>query len=199
MGAILLRCMSYKVPLTLAAVVLLGACASAPPERDSTGPAVAEDVPELTLNLPKTDCDCNQPVVQDHTFLERGVDAIGHGDYIDALQHIKRYQRLEKSAQSDWEAGISISYLSMLPSSPFYDVEAARKRYRRLSKQSTEGMVIHPSVLLMQESLEALVVMDRHIEDLESNNAILKEDLAKRKDALKRLRELTLGQKGSVL
>ncbi len=85
----------------------------------------------------------------------------------------------------------------MLPSSPFYDPDAAQRRYRRLSKQSVDGMDIHPYVLVMRESLEAFSVMNRHVADLESTNAILKEDLAKREEALKRLRELTLGQKGS--
>ena len=175
---------------------MLTACATTPEEAPSvTNP---EDV-ELTLNLPQEDCNCVADPAQqkDHTFLERGVHALSEGEYIEAVQYFQRFQRLEKSAQADWEAGISIAYTSMLPSSPFYDPDAAQRRYRRLSKQSVDGMDIHPYVLVMRESLEAFSVMNRHVADLESTNAILKEDLAKREEALKRLRELTLGQKGS--
>ena len=38
--------------------------------------------------------------------------------------------------------------------------------------------------------------MDRRVSDLESDNATLREELEKREEALKRLRELTLGQRG---
>ena len=98
---------------------------------------------------------------------------------------------------ASWEADIAIAYVSMLPSSPFFDANAARKSFRKLEKQLSEDMQLHPNARLMRESLEAFVVMDRHIADLENNNATLKEDLEKREAALKRLRELTLGQKGS--
>ena len=52
-------------------------------------------------------------------------------------------------------------------------------------------------VALLQLSLESFRVMYRHVDDLQDANDTLKEDLAKREEALKRLRELTLGQKGS--
>ena len=84
----------------------------------------------------------------------------------------------------------------MLSSSPFYDAEAARKSYRRLKQDYTEDMQVHEKTLIMAQSLESFVVLDRHIADLENNNATLKEDLEKREEAIKRLRELTLGQRG---
>ena len=182
-----------KTVLAIASSAMLLACASEPPQ-----PVASPEEVELTLNLPQEECNCSTEAAeqQDHTFLERGVHALSAGEYIEAVQYFQRFQRLEKSAQSDWEAGISIAYASILPSSPFYDPDAAQRRYRRLSKQDVDGMDIHPYVLLMRESLESFSVMNRHMTDLENTNATLKEDLAKREEALKRLRELTLGQKG---
>ncbi|MEM1113833.1 MAG: hypothetical protein AAGI11_18110 [Pseudomonadota bacterium] len=192
-----LKAPNLQHPVIMAAALALAACATPPPE-PVVQPTAPEDV-ELTLNLPQDDCNCNieEAPQQDHTFLERGVHALSAGEYIEAIQYFQRFQRLEKSAQADWEAGVSIAYASTLPNSPFYDPEAAERRYRRLSKQPTDDMAIHPYVLLMRESLESFMVMNRHVVDLENSNAILKEDLAKREEALRRLRELTLGQKGS--
>ncbi len=160
-------------------------------------PAEPEPVPELTLNLPEEEqCTCVEEVAADYTFLEKGFSALANGDHIEAVQHFQRYQRLEESETANWESGIAIAYVSMLSSSPFYDAEAARKSYRRLKQDYTEDMQVHEKTLIMAQSLESFVVLDRHIADLENNNATLKEDLEKREEAIKRLRELTLGQRG---
>lgn len=177
----------------LVASVILAACETFP-----VGPEPAEPapVPELTLNLPdEQTCTCVEEVTKDYTFLEKGFSALAQGDHIEAVQHFQRYQRLEKSATAEWESSIAIAYISMLSSSPFYDAEAARKSYRKLKKEYADDMQVHDKTLIMAQSLESFVVMDRHIADLENNNATLKEDLEKREEAIKRLRELTLGQK----
>ena len=46
----------------------------------------------------------------------------------------------------------------------------------------------------MQQALESFVLLDRHVNDLENRTSMLEDDLEKREQALKRLRELTLGQ-----
>jgi hypothetical protein len=188
--------------LALSALLLLQACAGTPPPPQETEPApVPEDpnnIPELTLNLPGgEECVCVPEEPVDYTFLEKGFSALVAGEHIEAVQHFQRYQRLEASDRADWEAGIAIAYDSMLPRSPFYDPEAARKSYEKLRKSGPGGMQVHEKILMMRDSLETFVRMDRQIEDLESDNAILNEDLEKREEALKRLRALTLGQKGS--
>jgi len=181
-------------------VVFLQGCSATPPaEEASPEPAQdPNDVPELTLNLPEQeDCVCRTDEQSDYTFLEKGFSALAAGDHIEAIQYFQRYQRLESSTRADWEAGIAIAYDSMLPRSPFYDPEAARRSYRRLQKEKTEDMPVHQKILMMRDSLETFVKMDRKINDLEKDNAVLREDLKKREEAIKRLRELTLGQKGA--
>ena len=180
----------------ITAAVLLAGCVAAPQETPAaTVAADPNDVPEITLNLPdKAECVCEQTPANDYTFLEKGFESVSTSDYIEAVQYFQRYQRLEKSASAQWEAAIAIADVSYLPNSPFYDPEAARKSYRQLRKQRAEYPLAHHQVLLMSESMEAFVTLDRHVDDLEDSNAVLKEDLAKREEALKRLRELTLGQ-----
>ena len=183
-----------RIALLIIAGLFLQACETFP---TASEPAEPEPVPELTLNLPEEEqCTCVEEVAADYTFLEKGFSALANGDHIEAVQHFQRYQRLEESETANWESGIAIAYVSMLSSSPFYDAEAARKSYRRLKQDYTEDMQVHEKTLIMAQSLESFVVLDRHIADLENNNATLKEDLEKREEAIKRLRELTLGQRG---
>ncbi len=155
--------------------------------------------PELTLNLPQQDkCDCTDIAeLRDYTFLEKGFDAMVAGEYIDAVQYFQRYNRLEDTPESDWETGIAIAYISMLAKSPFYDPEVARKSYRRLKKKYGDGMELHAMTLVMRDSLETFVAMEHRIEELEAENTRLTGELQKREEAIRRLRELTLGQKGA--
>ncbi len=188
----------YRTGFALASLlVMLQGCSTAPTTAEAPEPAVPEKVPELTLNLPENPQACICPDLSDvdYTFLERGFSALAAGDHIEAVQYFQRYQRLESSPQADWEAGIAIAYDSMLPRSPFYDPEAARKAYEELQRQQVEGMVVHEKVSMMRDALETFVAMDQEINKLESDNSVLRQDLAKREEALRRLRELTLGQK----
>ena len=166
---------------------------------DPPPPATSSaEVPELTLNLPGEDCDCSadQPA-RDMTFFDRGFSALVNGDHIEAVQYFQRYQRLEKTPLAAWEAGTAIAYISTLQHSPFYDASEARKSYRELQKQYRDVWDADERALLMQMSLESFRVMYRHMDDLQDANGTLKEDLEKREEALKRLRELTLGQKAT--
>lgn len=179
---------------TGALIFLIQACAPAPVQEPVEAPTT-EEVPEITLNLPEeNNCECVTEEVADYTFLEKGYSALAAGDYVDAVQYFKSYQRLETSPEAIWEAGIAIAYVSSLPNSPFYSAEEARKSYLELSKQDWKSMNLHQQSLLMRQSLESSVIVERHVAELESSNATLREDLEKREDALKRLRELTLGQ-----
>jgi hypothetical protein len=65
-----------------------------------------------------------------------------------------------------------------------------------LKGQQVEGAPVHEKVLIMRDSLEIFMAMRERIYRLNTDNAVLKEELAKREEAIKRLRELALGQKG---
>lgn len=180
-------------PLILIASLLLQACASVRPSE----PAASVDVepePELTLNLPVEKNACVAQDVYDYTPLERGFTSLAAGEYIEAVQHFQRYQRLESTVSANMEASIGIAYVSMLPASPFYDTEEARKSYRQLRKVPIQDLDLHEQTLLMRQSLETFLKMERALIDLGEDNARLKKDLKKREEALRRLRELTLGQ-----
>ena len=177
----------------------LQACAPAP-ERDSDAPATVQRPDgevELNLNLPEPDdCNCQADVATvDYTFLDRGMQALARGEYIEAVQQFQRYRRLEKGDTARWEAELAIAYVSMLPRSPFYDGDAALMSFTQLQRDYREEMQLHDSIALLYEALDAFLLQAKHLDDLENSNAILREDLAKREQALKRLRELTLGQR----
>lgn len=191
------------VPLLTSALLtlLLQACsqASVQPVQTAQNTTAPAPIPELNLNLPEqSQCVCEVPSRSDYTFLEKGFVAVTAGEYVEAVQYFQRYQRLESSPDADWEAAVAIAFVSSLSSSPLYDAEATRKSYRQLRKEDWQAMQLHQQILLMRHALESFLMMDRHMRDLESVNATLKEDLEKREDALKRLRELTLRQRGAA-
>ncbi len=158
-------------------------------------PRDPNSVPELTLNLPEArDCECNEAPSRDFTFLERGYSALTLNEYEDAVAYFQRYRRLEKTPEARWEADIGIAFVSMLPNSPFFNAEEARKAWRELNKQLTPDMQVHDKARLMNDALAGFSLLDRRVKDLEDDNSMLSEDLEKREEALKRLRELTLGQ-----
>lgn len=182
--------------VVVAASLLIQACSTAPETVPEVKPEPrTKTVPELTLNLEEKECSCVEQTVLDYTPLERGFTALAIGKHIEAVQHFQRYQRLEKSATADLEASIAIAYISILPASPFYNTDEARKTYRRVRASKIDRMELHEQTLLMRQSLETFLVMERKIVEFEKDNAKLTKELEKREKALQRLRELALGQK----
>lgn len=181
---------------------LLAACAGTPAPSDPVEPppaSVSQPVPELTLNLPApetpSDCKCDTPAsVVDPTFLDKGLTALNAGDFKEAVNYFRRYQRLESSPGVDWEAEIAIAYVKMLPQGPYYNWRASRDSYLRLVKEQPKGITIHQQIVLMRETLAILVDLHTQIDDFQRETATLSETLEKREEALRRLRELTLGQ-----
>jgi hypothetical protein len=182
----------------IAAVFLLQACTAAEPVEEMKPAVEKAPVPELTLNLPEQNCNCEVVEAPDYTFLEKGFSELVAGDHIEAVQSFQRYQRIEQSAEADWESGVAIAYVSTLPKSPFYDPGEAQKAFWSLRKKKKEqgikGKNLHERALFMRDALEAFLVMQRHVNDLQVANTTLTQDLKKREEALKRLRELALGQ-----
>ena len=183
-------------------IVLLQACATAP---DAAVPAEAppdaakrERIPELTLNLPDKagdQCNCATPVNADRNYLEKGFSYLAIGDYREAVNYFRRYQRLESAPGVDWEANIAVAYVKMIPQSPYYNWRAARETYLRLMRKPPSGVQLHEQIVLMRDMLAILSDLHMQINDLQSENAAVTENLEKREEALRRLRELMLGQK----
>ena len=185
------------VPAFVAVALLAQGCAPTPTEPDPQ-PAEGEQ-PEITLNLPEAQqCDCGEQSTRDYTFLDKGFSALSRGEYGDAMEYFQRYRRLESSAAARWEADIAVAYLRAIPESSLHDADEARKSYRDLRKEDWQSMELHSKTLLMRQSLETFLQMERENRELAKTNRGLKEDLEKREEALKRLRELTLGQTGSA-
>ena len=178
-------------------VLVLQACASGSPAIDSpqmSGPKTAN---EITLNLPDqtlAPCADDQNVGVDYTYLEKGFSAMVAGDNVEAVNYFRRYQRLESSPGADWEAGIAIAYEKMLPDSPYYNWRAAADAYRRLMRRVPEGIELNQQVLILGGTLAVLVELHDYIDELQNEKDDLSENLEKREEALKRLRELILGQ-----
>ena len=133
----------------------------------------------------------------DYTFLEQGYRALLDGEYDEAMAHFERYQQLESSPRADLEAGIAIAYVRMLPRSSFYDPVLARNSFKVLREQNAKELKVHEYTRLMRQSLLNLLQLQDKIDTLKAENATLKDDLKKREEALKRLRDLTLGQKAA--
>ena len=192
--------------------LLLQACAVAPPAGDSpTAPPVAPSEPlpvaseqkpaaELSLNLPDQAATGDYAPVTgvDRTFLDKGFSALAAGDHREAVNYFRRHQRLESSPGADWEAGIAIAYDKMLPESPYYNWRAAHESYLRLMREQPRGIKLHQQIQLMRDALAVFAELHVRINDLQKEKRTLSENLEKRDEALRRLRELTLGQKESA-
>jgi len=177
--------------------------AAAPPVAESGEQAVATSQPvaELKLNLPqKPSCPCNVKPTADHTFLEKGYRALLEGDYEEAMDNFQRFQRLEASSSvvADEEARIAIAYVRILPESPFYNPKKARRAYLGLRQYTGDAAKMHDYTRLMRQSLANMLEMQDRLGALEASNSTLQEDLKKREEALKRLRDLTLNQKATA-
>ena len=191
--------LATRFPILAAAglALVLQACATVSPATQESAPPEQKPVPVLTLNLPDqsdTACACDSEAAADHNLLDKGFRALESGDHREAVNYFRRYQRLDPSAGVDWEAEIAVTYDKMFPESPYYNSKAASESYHQLKRQQPEGVEVHEKILMMRDALAIFVALHQKIDDQQDENDVLAEDLEKREEALKRLRELTLGQ-----
>ena len=178
--------------LVLFSIILISACVSKPTENGYIDNNEASSQPNKGENEFTT-----KPMKLDGkniSWLEQGFKALADGNHISAVQFFQRYSRVNNTLAADWEASIAIAYVSMLPGSPFYDMKAVRISYTQLSAWSIDDSSVNSQIVLMRDALEAFVSLHRELKDLERDNELLEATLAKRESALRRLRELTLGQ-----
>lgn len=174
-------------------VLAVSACSSNTSSYKKRPPERAKPVTELNLNLPGDEQAGYKPDLSDQSFLDKGLDALEQGAYIESLRNFKRHLRSVKTQTSELNARLAINYLIFIPSSPVHDLKEAKKMYRQLRKQLTVDIVLNRRVQFIKESMEAFLLLEKHISALEEKNIQLKDELKKREEALKRLRDLTLG------
>ena len=178
--------------LVLFSIILISACVSKPTENgyidnNEASSKLNQGENEFTTKPMKLDG-------KNISWLEQGFKALANGNHISAVQFFQRHSRVNNTLAADWEASIAIAYVSMLPGSPFYDMKAVRISYTQLSAWSIDDSSVNSQIVLMRDALEAFVSLHRELKDLERDNELLEATLAKRESALRRLRELTLGQ-----
>jgi len=196
-------------------LLLLQACAAAPPACDlpvseTVAPAVAppaappvvaepKSAAEVVINLQDPAAfDCALATGSERNYLDKGFAALAAGDHREAVNYFRRYERLESTPGANWEAGIAVAYDKMLPDSPYYNWRAAREDYLRLMREKPQTMKVHQQIVLMQDALAVFSELHVRINDLQKEKRTLSENLEKRDEAIRRLRELTLGQKESA-
>jgi Mg2+ and Co2+ transporter CorA len=86
----------------------------------------------------------------------------------------------------------------MIPQSPYYNWRTARESYLRLMRKPPTNVQLNEQIVLMRDMLAILSDLHMQINDLQSENATVTENLEKREEALRRLRELMLGQKEAI-
>lgn len=182
-----------RATMLLFALLILQACGGNPPVEDEAA-APAEPVPEITLNLPSESCVCEEEEEHDYTFLEKGFRTLHDGDYLESLQYFQRYLRMETSPRAKYEARVAIAYLSILPDSPIFDSRSVEASYPSLQRSRDPDWRVHDQILLMEETLEGFLDMQRQITRLQQSNRVLRDDLEKKEEAIKRLRDLLLGK-----
>jgi hypothetical protein len=173
---------------------MLQGCGGNPPVEETPPPPPEEPVPEITLNLPSEDCVC-EPVRQvDYTFLEKGFRALHDGDYLESVRYFQRYQRIETSLRADYEARTAIAYLSILPGSPIFDSRDVERNYPSLRNSRDPDWRVHDQILLMEETLDGFLDMQRQITRLQQSNRSLRAEMEQKETAIKKLRDLMLGK-----
>lgn len=167
----------------IAAVVLtlvLGGCATAP---ESDTKPTTSDQPEMTLNLPtpgvEESCDCEALALEQENDFDRGVRALAARDYDRARTHFERH-RTTQSTEAQRESDVGIAFVTLMS-------EASN-----LDDAGSAGVDERAEVMIL--ALAAVQTLEGRLEALRALNEALSKDLEKREDALKRLRDLTLGQ-----
>ena len=164
--------------LFLSALLLLSGCSLLPSDAASgsvdQGGADQSAAGELEAGV----CQCPSDSPSDDFML--GLQALSRGDYAAAGQHFEEHAQSDvEQAPKEAAAGQALANtLSQYPVGE--DLSTA-------DEVANRAMLID-LVLVMIAGLE------QQISDLSAENAALAADLEKREEALKRLRELTLGQ-----
>ena len=164
--------------LFLSALLLLSGCSLLPSDAASGSVDQSGADQSAAGELEAGVCQCPSDSPSDDFML--GLQALSQGDYAAAGEHFEEHAG-SGGEQASKEAAAGQALVDALSN---YPVEG---------DPSTAGEVTDRSVLI--DLVLALIAgLEQQIADLSAENAALSADLEKREEALKRLRELTLGQ-----
>ena len=169
---------SRFVIIILASLVVSG-CVS--PE--SAAPEPEPEVSAAELNLPDplaADCNCEAMVVVEENYFDRGVRALAARDYDQAATYFERH-RDSAGSEAQREADVGIAFVTLMSEASIATADSA-----------ASGVDERAEVMIL--ALAAVQTLEGRLEALDALNKAVSEDLEKREEALKRLRDLTLGQ-----
>ena len=164
--------------LFLSALLLLSGCSLLPSDAASGGADQSGPDQGAAGELEAGVCQRPDDSSSDHFML--GLQALSQSDYVAAGKHFEEHS-LTGDEQAPREAAAGQALVDTLSE---YPIEG---------DPSTAGEVSDRSVLI-DLVLVLVAGLEQQIADLSAENAALSADLEKREEALKRLRELTLGQ-----
>ena len=172
--------LSPHIPvLAVVSSVMIG-CASAP---EPTPEPVIAAPPPAALNLPEPGieaCPCEEAEALVENYFDRGVRSLAARYYEQAKTYFERH-REDGSSEAQREADVGIAFVTLMSD-----------QVRDVPEDGAVGVDERAEVMIL--ALAAVQTLEGRIESLDALVAALSKDLKKREEALKRLRDLTLGQ-----
>ena len=160
-------------------IALMVGCASQTPTREPVSAAYeTETTQQIDGSSP---CDCESGADDVWSDFDRGIQALADREYGVARIHFEKH-REGGSAQEVREAEVGMAFAALMAEADSITEEA---EFADRLDERAEVMVL---------ALAAVQALEGQLESLDAINAALTDDLEKRDEAIKRLRELTLGQ-----
>ena len=163
--------------LFLSALLLLSGCSLQPSDSASGGDQSGSD--ESATGEPEASvCECPSDSPSDDFML--GLQALSEGDYAAAGQHFEKHA-LSGGERAPREAAAGQALADTLSQYP-------------IEEDSSTADEVTDRAMLIDVVLALIAGLQQQVAELSAENTALAVDLEKREEALKRLRELTLGQ-----
>ena len=163
--------------LFLSALLLLSGCSLQPSDAVSGGDQSGSDQ-SATGELEAGLCECPSDSPSDNFML--GLQALSESDYAAAGQHFEKHA-LSGGERAPREAAAGQALADTLSQYP-------------IEEDSSTADEVTDRAMLIDLVLALIAGLQQQVAELSAENAALAVDLEKREEALKRLRELTLGQ-----
>ena len=163
--------------LFLSALLLLASCAGLPP--DSASGSTEQSGSDQSSASERDPGVCQCPGESPSDLFMLGLQALSQGDYVAAGERFEEHA-LSGGEQAPKEAAAGQALIDTLSE-------------HSIERESAVGEVSDRAVLI-DLVLVLIAGLEQQIANLGAENAALSADLEKREEALKRLRELTLGQ-----